>query len=340
MNYSIKKVIKYIIPILISVVLLFYAFQGIHLEQVANQFKRANYFWIFISVCCAILSHLSRAYRWKLLLAPLGYNPSLFKSFLAVMISYFMNLIIPRAGEVTRCGVIQKLEDVPASTAFGTVVLERVIDLSVLLSMMIILLIVEFNRLNQYFLAFLGTKLNIISSLVYIGIAGLFFIGIGLFLFFKYRSQIIKLPLFKKLQGIFQNILRGILSIKSVRKKPAFIFHTLFIWLMYYMMSYTMFFCFPETSHLSVWFGFILLIMGAIGMATPVQGGVGAYHLLVGSVFTLEGLSNEEGIVMATFIHTVQTVNILFVGGLAFLVSILLINQSLRLQSKSDKISK
>ena len=327
MKQNLIKILKYSISVLIAGGLLYYAFQGIDTQEVIALFQKADYTWVFVSGILAILSHISRAYRWKYLLEPMGYSMSLWNAFLAVMSGYFMNTIIPRAGEVSRCGIIQKLDNVPADTAFGTVVLERIIDLIMLMLLTTIVFVVEFKNLSQWFYQMFEDKLSSVLGLGYLilflGVLGL----IALFLAYYFRNYLLQWTWVRKAKGVIQNVIKGVLSIRSVRNKPAFIFHTLFIWLMYYLMAYVLFFSFPETSHLDLWFGVLILFMGAIGMSMPVNGGTGAYHVLVGKIFLLRGLTNDDGTLMATFMHASQTLTILIVGGLATFISAVLISR-------------
>lgn len=335
MKLNWKGILRYFISILIGVLLLAYLFQGISWESLVSQFQRADYRWFLLSAVFSLLSHLIRAYRWHSLVAPLGYQPKLFHSFLAVMVGYFMNYVIPRAGEITRCGLSSKLDDIPASTAFGTVVLERIVDIVLLLTMTLVLLLVEFENLNQWFYQVVSSKFQIGASLWLIAGLALLMGLAGLWLLYKYHRKLERYTFYQKVQGMFLNVWEGITSIKSVRNIPAFIFQTLLIWLMYYLTSYALFFCFPETAHLDMWFAYIVLITGAFGMAAPVNGGIGAFHLLVAPVFALRGISDTQGVLMATFMHTSQTIVTLSAGGLAFIISAILIQRKRKAQALS-----
>jgi uncharacterized membrane protein YbhN (UPF0104 family) len=114
-------------------------------------------------------------------------------------------------------------------------------------------------------------------------------------------------------------MLEGLLSVRKLRSPGLFILSTLMIWVLYYLISYVLFFCIPETSDLGPLAGLTLLVVGAIGMTAPTQGGIGAYHLLVGNVMVLYGLSQNDGITLATFIHGAQMIFMLIIGALAFL---------------------
>lgn len=330
MRKRLVDVLKYAISLTLAIGLMWYAFRGINLTEVSKQFQNANYAWVFLSFLFGIVSHWSRAYRWKMLLRPLGYAPSTFKSFLAVMVGYFINLVIPRAGEVSRSGFIQRLDNVPASSAFGTIVLERLIDVLILLLLILTLLFFEFQSLSSFFGGLLNDKLKIFQSTTLYIILGM---GIVLlipitFIAYRYRKQLQKTTIYQRLFQLIRNLLAGVLSIRKVENKVAFIFHSIFIWIMYFCMSYVLFFCFPTTSKLGPWVGFMVLVVGALGMAAPVQGGIGAYHLFVSSILVLQGISNEEGITITTFWHTIQTLVSMIIGGLSLLIASILASKT------------
>ncbi len=327
MQKSLKNVFSYGLPLVFSLALLWYAFKGLDWAQLQAQFARADYRWIVPMAIFGLLSHASRSHRWQLLLSPLGYRTRFGHAFHAVMSAYFVNLIFPRAGEVSRCGLMQKLDEVPLSVGFGTVVIERLIDILMLLLLIGILLIVEFEKLSGTFWQIFTSKIPTLASLLWL--VGLALVGLGLLwlIWRRFKAQLLASKLFQKVLAFGKNFWQGIASIRSVRNQPLFIFHTLFIWLMYYCMSYILFFSFPETAQLDFWFGLIVLILGGLGMAAPVQGGIGTYHLLVGGAFTLRGMTQEEGIIMATYMHTAQTMLIIFGGGISFLWSMYLVSR-------------
>ncbi len=335
MQKFLKNAFSYGLPLVFSLVLLWFAFKGIDWEQLQAQFARADYRWIVLMAIFGLLSHASRSHRWQLLLAPLGYRTHFGNAFHTVMSAYFVNLIFPRAGEVSRCGLMQKLDGVPMSVGFGTVVIERLIDLMMLALLIGVLLIVEFEKLSGTLWQIFSSKIPTSGSLLWLLGIVIVVLGLLLLVWRRFKAQLLASKFFQKLLAFGRNFWQGILSIRSVRNKPLFIFHTLFIWLMYYCMSYILFFSFPETAQLDLWFGVIVLILGGLGMAAPVQGGIGTYHLLVGGAFTLRGMSQEEGILMATYMHTAQTMLIIFGGGFSFLWSMYLISRKNTQKSQS-----
>ncbi|GAB4127631.1 MAG: lysylphosphatidylglycerol synthase transmembrane domain-containing protein [Raineya sp.] len=323
-----KKFFSYVIPLGIGIALFyFFVIPKVDFKKLVAIISEANPLWIILSCIFGLISHWARGYRSCILLKPLGYQVRPFPSFLAVMVGYVSNLMLPRAGEVARCGILQKMEDVPAQITFGTVVTERIIDLLILISLVGLVLIVEFNRISHILFGFFENFWHSLpKEKIYLIFIITALLGIILLAILYVFRQKIKLFFRTKVGALLQGIWQGIISVRKVENKPAFVFYTLLIWIMYYLMAYVLFFATPETAMLSPMQGLAILVMGGIGMAMPVQGGIGAYNLLVGK--TLESyhivkdiaqneiLSNTIG----TFMHLIQTLVVLVFGGLAFLL--------------------
>lgn len=291
-----------------------------------EKLKDANYTWIFLSIALSVISHLARAYRWNLLLEPLGYKLKTFRTFLAVMVGYFANLLVPRMGEVTRCGVLKRMEDIPMTASIGTVVAERVLDFFVLMFLVLFTFIIEFNRLNQFLIGFFNQKAaqagqNIFQLYILAGIAA--FVVVALFLLARiYKEQIKRNPLYLKIRSFLREMVEGLTSIKRINNKGAFWSSTVVIWLMYFLMSYVVFFALDSTSGLGFLAGLSILIMGGLGMAAPVQGGIGTFHAMVSGVLILYGISEENGVLFAFILHISQTIAVVFMGGISFLITL------------------
>ena len=321
-----KKIIRYSISLLIAGALMWWVFKDIDLGAMLVQFQKADYRWIIVSALLALVAHWSRAYRWCMLMEPMGYKPSVFNATLAVWVGYFANFILPRMGEVTRCGSLQKTDGIPFEKSFGTVVAERIFDVITLLVLIALNFLLEFDRLSEFFLGFFGSKFQggegKIGLLVMLGISFLVIIGLVWFVYQRFKIQILANALVQKVLHFLNGLVDGLLSVRRLRNPWLFIFHTVLIWTMYYFMSFVLFWSIPETQHLSALAGLTVLVVGAIGTAAPTQGGIGAFHVLVGNVMVLYGLTKEAGITLATFIHGSQMVTILLIGAIAFLITL------------------
>ncbi|MDQ3535379.1 MAG: flippase-like domain-containing protein, partial [Bacteroidota bacterium] len=291
--------------------------------DMVSRLQYLDYSWVILSVLLSIISHFARAYRWNILISPLGYKLNIFRTFLAVMVGYFANLLLPRMGEVTKCAVLKRTDNVPLTLSLGTVVAERVLDFIVLMSLLAITIIVEYNLLKDFFFGFFYNKTsglgeNLVGIYMMGGFIILMIILVVVFgkkLFNKMRS----LSFIYKFKATLKELIKGLLSIKTIENKTGFWFSTVIIWVMYYLMAYIVVFALPQTSGLGFTAGLTILVMGGLGMAAPVQGGIGTYHALVSSVLVLYGIKETDGVLFATVLHTSQTLMVLVVGGICLL---------------------
>ncbi len=320
-----KQALRYIISLGLAGGLIWFVFKDINLSEMLDRFARSDWRWIALSCFFLILAHITRAWRWGMLMEPLGYKPRLLDSTVSVLTGYFANYIVPRMGEVTRCGTLYRLEKIPVNLSFGTVVAERIFDVLILLVLIGLNFILEFERLSTFFTDFFQSKIgksNGGSPLLWIAV-GLMAIAIVAAVYIiknkELQARLMNNALINKIVQFAKGMLEGLLSIRKLRSPGLFIASTIMIWVLYYLVSYVLFFCIPETSDLGPLAGLTLLVVGAIGMTAPTQGGIGAYHLLVGNVMILYGLSKNDGITLATFIHGAQMLFMLAVGALAFL---------------------
>lgn len=324
-----KSALRYIISLGLAGGLIWFVFKDINLDDMLKRFAQADWRWIALSCVLLIFAHITRAWRWGMLMEPLGYKPKLLNSTVSVLTGYFANYIVPRMGEVTRCGTLYRLEKIPVNLSFGTVVAERIFDVIILVIMIGLNFILEFDRLSSFFTEIFQSKIQgngqpqagpnvllIIGGLIFL--AGIIAV-IVILRSASLRDKLMQNTIIQKIVGFLQGMLEGLLSVRKLKNPGLFFLSTLMIWVFYYLVSYVLFFCIPETSNLGMLAGLTLLVVGAIGMTAPTQGGIGAYHLLVGSVMVLYGLTQKDGITLATFIHGTQMLFMLVIGAFAFL---------------------
>tara|TARA_B100000900_G_scaffold264358_1_gene225510 strand:- start:2616 stop:3599 length:984 start_codon:yes stop_codon:yes gene_type:complete len=311
------KWIKYILFFGIGVLLLFLAFNNQNPQELIEQLKTVDYLWVCLSMLFGFLAFISRGLRWIILLGNLGYRVKPLNSVYAVSIGYFTNLAIPRAGEVTRCTSLSQSESIPVNKLFGTIILERTIDFIILVSLICFTFLVEFDAFSQFFTNLFSDEKNSTSNLGFFAIA---IFSTLLMLFLVFKNNIKKTAIFQKIAGFLQGVVDGFKSIKGIQKKWAFWGHTLFIWLMYYLMTYVCFFAIESTQLLSPIDGLFIMVVGGLGMVAPVQGGIGAYHLVVKIGLMILGISADAALLFATLVHTCQTLMTLFVGSVSLLM--------------------
>ena len=305
---DIKKVLKIVLPLALGSFLVWCSLSDISLEILGNYFKEAKYSFIFLGLFFGILSHLSRAYRWKFMLEPLGFKPKFINSILAVLVGYLVNLAIPRAGEISRATVMTNYEKIPFEKAFGTIVAERIADLIMMLSIVAITLFVQFD-----FIYDLLTK-NFNPLKISIGFAVLI---VGFYIFTSFVKKATS-GFLLKIKTFISGLIEGVTSIFKMKNKWAFIFHTLFIWAMYVAMFWA---TIPAIEGLNVPFGGILIgfIAGGFSIAAT-NGGIGLYPIAVASALALFDIPAETATAFGWIMWTAQTAMIVIFGGLAFLL--------------------
>ncbi|MFK8060360.1 MAG: YbhN family protein [Polaribacter sp.] len=305
---NIKKILKIILPLALGGFLVWYSLSDISLETLGTYFKEANYSWIFLGLFFGILSHLSRAYRWKFILDPIGYKPKFTNSVLAVLVGYLVNLALPRAGEISRATVMANYEKIPFEKGFGTIVAERIADLIMMLCIIAITLFVQFDFIYELLIKnFDPTKIGI----------GLAVLIIGFFIFSSFVKKA-ESGFLLKIKTFVSGLIEGVTSIFKMKNKWAFIFHTVFIWVMYVAMFWA---TIPAINGLNVPFGGILIgfIAGGFSIAAT-NGGVGLYPIAVAGALALFGIETEPATAFGWIMWTAQTAMIIVFGGLAFFV--------------------
>ncbi|MGF1636361.1 MAG: lysylphosphatidylglycerol synthase transmembrane domain-containing protein [Cyclobacteriaceae bacterium] len=325
---SLISVGKYLITLGIAGFLLWYVYKDLDFREMLSRFGQVNYYWIILSFIFALLSHYLRAYRWNLLLEPVGYQLKTSRTFLAVMTGYFANLMVPRMGEVTKCGVLKKTDGVAMTTSIGSVVTERVVDLLCLFLVAFVAFMLEFDKLNGFVMSYFEGSLDgydkTIARLIVL-VSILIFLAVAIFIFLRiFKQRIKRNPLFIKIRHLLRSLVEGMLSIRKLKNTTGFWISTILIWVLYYLMSYVVFFSIAETSGLSWLAGLIVLLMGGVAMATPVQGGIGPYHLLVSGALLLYGIGDADGKFFAFLLHTSQFLLLLVTGAIGFVLSLFL----------------
>jgi uncharacterized protein (TIRG00374 family) len=243
------------------------------------------------------------------LIEPLGYSPSLKKTFYALMVGYFANLAVPRLGEVTRCGSLNKTESVPFSSLIGTVIVERAVDVISLLICMVLTAIIEFNRLGTYLTDKIFNPMaeklkNAITSPFFI-IGGIVLICLCVFAVKYFRKKARQSTKQSRIAHFVSELFKGLKSVGNLKHPGQFVFHSILIWVCYFLSSYAAFYALPNT-HLGPGAALFLLALSGVAMSAPVQGGIGVYHLLVSEGLVLYGLSHEDGMAFAILAHGSQ----------------------------------
>lgn len=315
------NVLRYLFFLGAGALLLWLSFRNQSFSLVWNKIRHANPYWMALSVLLGFLALLIRAVRWKQLIEPLGYSTRTSSTYHAVMIGYLANMAIPRLGEITRCGALSKSDKVPFDKLVGTVIVERVSDVIMLLLSILLVAILESKLLSGFLIAQVIHPLVKLFSEHPALILVLITLLAGGILVIVYLFRMKNPPSFiSKIIALIRGVFEGLKSIRNLENKPLFIFYSCSIWIIYLFMTYVCFFALPATRHLSLGAGLFVTVLGGIGMTAPVQGGIGVYHLLVMQGLILYGLSAEDGIAFATLVHTTQTLMLIGLGFISLMV--------------------
>ena len=294
---------------MLGVFLIGYSLSKVPLTELLEYVTNANYSWILLGVLCALLSHLSRAYRWRFQLEPLGYKIAYGNSVMAVFAAYLINYTIPRAGEVARASILTTYENVPFEKGLGTIVAERVADVLIMAAIIGVTLFIQFDFIYQFFIQ----KFNPLHiAVVLFVLLVLTFIG---FKFIKSSTSGFSL----KIKMFVLGLLEGALSIFKMKKKWAFIAHTLFIWSMYLVMFYVTTFSLVELNGIP--FGAILIgFISASFSIAATNGGIGSYPIAVYAAFSLFAIPESPSIAFGWIVWTSQTLLIVLAGGFSLIL--------------------
>ena len=317
-------VLKYALLLAVSGALMVYAVRGQDLSRIGHYIATANYWWLTITLTLSVLGYFSRAYRWQMQLNASQTPAPYWSVYHAMMVGYLANIVLPRMGEVIRCSVLRRTSGVPVQVALGTVVTERVIDVLILLGLLASVLLLDFNTfwsfVNQQVLGgrYEALARNRTPLLIAAVIGGVLLLMVG-YALFRNLERLRQNAFFNKGILFVKGLLAGVFSVLKLKKKGLFLLHTLFTWAVYYLMDYLAFFCFPETYNLDMRAGLAVLTFGAFGMAAPVAGGIGPFHVMVQGILLVYGVSKEAGIAYALVVHGAQTLLVVVMGGISFI---------------------
>jgi uncharacterized protein (TIRG00374 family) len=327
LSQQLRSILQFCLFFGLGALLLYFAFVNLDLDydKVINGFKQANYYWIGAALTISLSSHFVRAIRWNMMLEPLGKKPSAFNAFNAVMIGYLFNFAIPRMGEVSRCGVLNRTDKIPINQSLGTVVVERVFDMIILLLVMIAVLFIEFDVLygffNETFFAPVASKLAGFGLIIIIGILGV--AAAGFFMLMRFKHILLRSALAGKITGMLLGFVDGFKAVFRLKSPGAFLSQTLLIWVLYYLNTFCFLMAFTETSHIDLAGVMSILVVGTLGFAAPVSGGIGAYHIFVAKALALYGVSSVAGGIFGFVSHGMQMVMIMIVGSFSLVATLL-----------------
>ena len=311
-----KTILTIVISLVFAVLFMWLAFKGLEFNKIKGYFAEANYFWVLAAMVFGLLAYWFRAIRWNLLLEPMGYQISNSNSLWTISFGYLMNLTIPRSGELARSTALYGVEKVPVDKSFGTIILERVVDLVCMLGFLALTLVFKYSAISAFYHQS-GIKINPIFV-----VSVFAFLIIGTFVFFRFKDKFTHLRFIGKVIEFVEGIFHGLTTIFKLKQKVKFIILSIAIWVSYYFAAYLVCFALPETSHFTFADGFFVIVVGTLGMMVPASGGIGAFHFAmkigIGALFFSYGKTFEEGAAIglsyAFISHTMQLVIMAVMG--------------------------
>jgi len=323
---GILQTLKFLGFLAVGIILLWFAFGNVDFTKLSEVLKEANYSWLLLSILFGLFAFISRARRWVLLINPLGFKPSTRDSFYALMTGYLANIALPRIGEITRCVALGKKEKIPVDQLIGTVVIERSIDFLSLLSIMIYLIITSSGQINTFLKEGILVPIrNEVQSLF--GVTWILWVillaimVITFILIIRYKKSLRKIRFFSKMFDLARGVINGLKTITNLERKWEFLFHTVFIWINYALMTWVVVFSIESTSHLTFGDSIFLLVIGGLAMSAPVQSGLGAFHWVISQgLLIVKGIPIEDGLAYALLTHESQLIFVVIVGSISFFI--------------------
>ncbi|GHT10435.1 hypothetical protein AGMMS4956_01770 [Bacteroidia bacterium] len=311
-----KKKLQFGFFFALTVVLLWFSFKDIQWMALWQGICSAHYGWLAASVGFGIAAYFVRAHRWKLLIQPLGYSPSLKNIYNAVIVGYLANLAFPRLGEVARCASLTKSNGVPFEKLVGTVVVERVFDFICMITIAVVAFIVKMDTFGRFI------QENFVQKLSQISISTWLFIVLGLLIVLalaifalRQKNNVVIAKVRKFLSGIKE----GLTTFVYMQRKGEFLLYTLLLWTCYWLMSWWVFYAIDGLAHLGAMDGLLIMLLGSFGVVAPTNGGLGAFHAIIklGMPF-LFGASVADSLLYATLAHESQMLFVIILGFIAY----------------------
>ena len=303
MNKKTSKTLWYVAFLALGVALLWFSFRNIDLAQLWTDIISAKYSWMLLSL------------RWNIQIEALGYKTRASSTYGAVLIAYLANCIFPRLGEVVRCSVLKRKENIPFDKTFGSVISERIIDLLVLFGLAFLVIVFQWKLLGSLITSWMVPMFNRLRDNVLLGIVA---IVVGIVLIYL-LVKIIRRN--KKIASLWHGFVDGIKSVVTMQQKWRFVLYTLGVWGFYVIMTWLPFYMLPETSHLGLVEAITLLGIATLGVVAPVPGGIGTYHFIAITLLSgFYGISEQVAGSFAAINHGSQMIFYLVTGVLAYVV--------------------
>lgn len=324
MKKRIISILQYLFFLVLGVGLFYYTFKKseISAESFIQDLGNLKYRWIILSLTVAFIAHVSRAYRWQMMLEPLGYTIKIRNSFFGVMSGYLFNTAIPRSGEVARCTFVNKYEKVPVSVLLGTVIMERILDMIMFFVFVAIAFLLNgkvlYNYIQNTYFASGGDTSSTSYTLYFI--LALVVIGTPLF-YYLYKQELLPDFIHEKLTNLLGGFKMGFSSVFKVKRPILFSFHTVLNWVCFYLMNYLCLYSFEPTQNLGPTVGLIAFVFGTFGVMLPTPGGVGTYQAMVTNILSVYGVNSKSAFFLSNIVFISQTIFNVLLGSLSLILA-------------------
>lgn len=310
---TLRSILKILLPLALGGIILWWMYRGMDWETLRVAVtSEMNWTWMWLSFPFGILAQVFRALRWRQLLKPLKEHARVHTSINAVFLSYASSLVVPRVGEVLRCGVLKRYDGCSFTRGVGTVVTERVVDMVMIAVLSLVVFVLQIPVFMRFFHE---TGLSLGGFLGQFTTAGwLVTAACGIIILLTGYLLMRRFQFMTKTRSVVADLTAGLLSIRKVEGKVAFWFYSLGIWVCYFLHFYLTFFCFTSTDSLGYSVALVAFVVGTFAVLVPTPNGAGPWHFAVKTVLMLYGVDGNEGALFALIVHTVQTLLVAALG--------------------------
>ncbi len=313
MKKTLQNLLRIGLPIVLGGAILWWMYRGFQWDEVRRALNEdMRWGWMLLSLPFGILAQVFRGLRWRQLLEPMDEHPRRWTCIRAIFLSYASSLIVPRVGEVLRCGVLSQSDGVRMSRSLGTVVTERVVDTVLILLLSAITFLLQIP-VFVHFMQRTGMSLSGILS--GFSTAGYVVTGISLLLIAMMGVFLLRrIHVFEKSRGVIGDLMAGLFSIRHVRERGLFWCYSIGIWVSYFLHFYLTFYCFTYTESLGLTVALVAFVVGTFAVIVPTPNGAGPWHFAVKTVLMLYGVNGNDGAMFVLLVHSIQTLLVALLG--------------------------
>ncbi len=315
----IQNVVKVLLPLVLGGAILYWMYRGMDFKQVSRVLMHdMNWTWMLLSLPFGVLAQAFRGWRWKQSLTPIGETVRTGVCVRSIYLSYAVSLVIPRVGEFARCAVLSRKDGVTFARALGTVVTERVVDSVIVMIITAVAFMMQLRVFGSFF-ARTGTRIDdILHTFSLTGwIVTLVCAVSALILIYAVLKH---LAIYNKVKRTLFGLWTGVTSLKKVHNLPLYIFHSVAIWVCYFLHFYLTFYCFEGTAHLGMMCALVAFVVGSIAVIVPTPNGAGPWHFAVKTMLVLYGVAEAQALCFVLIVHTIQTLLVVLLGVYAWIV--------------------